>query len=188
MARIIQVLASFAVAFVLATLLLGFALRSVDIRDPRDATAQRWATVHRLSGVAAALSVVLVNSIVVTYFVGTGRWCREVAEAYNLVPTFVARSTAIKRRTFPLAVASMLVAVTIVALGGAGDPAGTFRAAPPPGLTWANLHFLAAALGICFFAWASYVEVQNIAAHHGVITEVMEEVTRIRRERGLEEC
>ena len=87
--------------FVLATGGLGYALRGFDIRDIHDAAGQRWATVHRLSGVAAAIALVLVNSIVVTYFVGTGRWCKEVSDTYQLGPTFVRRSNAIKRQHVP---------------------------------------------------------------------------------------
>ena len=92
MNKIFRVLAAFAVTFVVATLLLGLSLRGYDIRDAQDSAGQRWATVHRLSGVAAALAVVLVNSIVVTYFVGTSRWCKEVAETYQLSPTFIVRA------------------------------------------------------------------------------------------------
>ena len=84
MNSIFRVLALFAVVFVLATGCLGFSLRRFDIRDIHDTAGQRWATIHRLSGVAAAISVVLVNSIVVTYFVGTSRWCKEVSETYEL--------------------------------------------------------------------------------------------------------
>jgi len=76
--------------------------------------------------------------------------------------------------------------VGIVALGGAGDPAGTFRGTPPPGLTWTNVHFIAAAVGLCIIAWASLAQYNNIVAHHAVITDVMEEVKRIRTERGLD--
>jgi phage FluMu protein Com len=184
--NIFRVLSLFAILFVLATGCLGFALRNFDIRDVHDAAGQRWATIHRLSGVAAALAVVLVNSIVVTYFVGTSRWCKEVAETYELAPTFVRRSNAIKRRTFPLCVANMLIAVGIVALGGAGDPAGTFRGTPPPGLTWTNVHFMAAAVGLCFVAWASLAQYTNITANQAVITDVMGEVKRIRTEHGLD--
>jgi hypothetical protein len=184
--KIFRVLALFAIMFVLATGCLGFALRSVDIRDIHDTAGQRWATIHRLSGVAAALAVVLVNSIVVTYFVGTSRWCKEVAETYQLAPTFVARGNAIKRRTFPLCVANMLIAVGIVALGGAGDPAGTFRGTPPPGLTWTNVHFIAAVTGLCFIAWASLHQYANIIAQQVLINDVMGEVKRIRTERGLD--
>ncbi|HEY1600421.1 MAG TPA: hypothetical protein VGG64_12515 [Pirellulales bacterium] len=186
MNNIFRVLALFAVLFVLATGCLGYALRSFDIRDCHDATGQRLATVHRLSGVAAAITLVLVNSIVVTYFVGTSRWCKEVADTYQLSPTFVRRSNALKRGTFPLCVVNMLIAVGIVALGGAGDPAGTFRGTPPPGLTWANLHFMGAAIGLCFIGWASFAQYHNITAHQVVINDVMQEVKRIRTERGLD--
>ncbi len=186
MNKIFRVLAVFAIVFVLATLALGLSLRMHDIRDVHDAAGQRWATVHRLSGIAAALAVVLVNSIVVTYFVGTSRWCKEVCETYELSPNLIARSNVIKRRTFPLCVANMLIAVGVVALGGAGDPAGTFRGTPPPGMTWTNVHFMGAVLGLCFIAWASFAQYHNIIANHAVITDVMSDVQRIRTERGLE--
>ena len=42
------------------------------------------ATIHRLTGMAAALGVVFVESVVVTYFIGTSRWCKEVSETYQL--------------------------------------------------------------------------------------------------------
>lgn len=186
MNSIFKVLAAFSLLFVLATGCLGFALRGFDIRDKDDTTGQRLATIHRLSGVAAAITVVLANSIVVTYFVGTSRWCKEVSETYALGREFITRSAVIKRRTFPFAVSNMLIAVGIIALGGAGDPAGTFHGTPPPGLTWSNLHFMAAALGLCFIAWASVSEYSNIEANQAVIADVMQAVGRIRRERGLE--
>ena len=79
----------------------------------------------------------------------------------------------------------MLIAVGIVALGGAGDPAGTFRGTPPPGLTWTNVHFMAAIVGLGFIAWASLQQYANITANQLVISDVMGEVKRIRAERGL---
>jgi hypothetical protein len=185
LARIFTLLALLAVLAVGATLILGFGLRTVDIRDGNDQTAQRLATVHRLSGIAASIAVVFVNSIVSVYFIGASRWCKEVSDAYQLEASLVRRSNALKRRTFPLAVGNMLVVVGIIALGGAGDPAGTFRGAAPFGLTWANLHFAAAAIGLGFIVWASFIEANNIRENHRVVTEVMERVKKIRDERGL---
>lgn len=185
MARIFAVLTLLAVLAVSSTLLLGLGLRSVDIRDPMDKPAQSMATVHRLSGIAASIAVVFVNSIVVVYFIGASRWCKEVSDAYQLEKSYVTRSNILKRRTFPLAVGNMLVVVGIIALGGAGDPAGTFRAAAPFGLTWANLHFAAAGLGLCFILWSAFGEANNIRENHIVVTEVMDRVKQIRSERGL---
>jgi hypothetical protein len=64
----------FAVALMLATALLGLWIG--DLHGQTDQSVLRWGTVHRLSGIFSALMVVLVNSMAVTYFIGTGRWCR----------------------------------------------------------------------------------------------------------------
>ena len=65
----------FALTLLAATAVLGLWLG--DLHGVTEPAVLRWGTVHRLSGVFAALSVVLVNSLTVTYFIGTGRWCRR---------------------------------------------------------------------------------------------------------------
>lgn len=183
-ARIFAVLALASILFVAATLGLGLALG--DVRNPDDRVTQRWATVHRLSGVAAALAVMFANGVVVTYFVGTGRWCREVAEAYRLDPALLRASVAIKRKTFPLAVINMLAIVGVVALGGAADPGASLQLQPVGQLTWANLHFIGALLGLTILAFTSFRQWLNIQAHHEVVEAIMAQVREIRHARGLE--
>lgn len=139
-------------------------------------------TVHMLFGVAGALVVVLVNSISVTYFIGTSRWCKEVVETYGLDSGLIARSVELKRRTFPWALVSMLVVVGVGALGAAADPA-TLR---PGTESWVIPHLVGAMLGLTFIAYAFFIEGSRIAAHHAVITDIMAEVRRVRLERGLE--
>ena len=184
MNRIFPVLALFAIIFMAATLLLGLSLGELD----RNATPEtlRRATVHRLSGIAAALVVVLVDSIVITYFIGTIRWCKEVAEAYRLDPRFVRESTALKRRTFPYAALSMLVMVGVVALGGAADPAAALRLPPVAGVTWSQLHLAGAMLGLAVIGYAFFVQWTNLLANQQIIHEVTAEVRRIRLEKGLD--
>jgi hypothetical protein len=186
MNRIFTPLASIAVLLMLATLAMGLFLRSGDIRDPYDQRAQTLATWHRQTGVAAGLFVVLVNSIVVTYFVGTSRWCREVVETYSLDVELIRRSNRLKRSTFPYALASILAIVGLVALGGAADPAARVRLPPLGDLTWTNIHFAAACLALCFIAYASFIQSHNIRENHTIINDVMAEVGRIRKERGLD--
>lgn len=184
MARIFAILATFSVIAIGATLVLGLTLG--DVRNPDDLVTQRWTTIHRLSGVLAALAVMFVNGIVVTYFVGTSRWCREVTEAYDLDRTLLRRSNALKRATFPLAVVNMLVIVGIVALGGAADPGASLRLQPLGSLTWANLHLAGAFIGLTIIAFASVRQWMNIQAHHEVIEGIMAQVREIRAARGLE--
>ncbi|MGD9644086.1 MAG: hypothetical protein AB7U73_00130 [Pirellulales bacterium] len=184
MTRIFAILALFAVLFVGATAILGLSLG--DIRNPQDRDAQHWATVHRLSGVAAALAVMFVNGIAATYFIGTSRWCREVVETYGLDPALWRRSTSLKRRTFPLCVANMLLAVVMVALGGAADPGASVQLQPIGGITWAQIHLVAAFAGLAWFVYSSTLQWNNIQANRDVIDAIMIEVRRERAARGLE--
>jgi hypothetical protein len=126
--------------------------------------------------------VVLVNSIVVTYFIGTSRWCKEVSETYALDTSLVRRATALKRRTFPWAVMGMLVVVGVIALGAAADPA-TGR---PDTQAWVTPHLVGSMCGLALIAWAFFVQWQNIHANQAIIADVLAEVRRIRAERGLE--
>lgn len=165
------------------TLVLGVSLG--DVTNPLDRDTQRMATIHRLSGVAAALAVVLVNSFVVTYFIGTSRWCKEVVEAYSLDADPSRRSTRLKRRTFPLAVVSMLTVVVIAALGGAADPGAALQIQPLFGLPWAKVHLLGALAGLTLIGYSFYVQWVNIEANRQCIAVILAEVKRIRLERGL---
>jgi hypothetical protein len=181
--RIFLVLAWFALIFMAATLVIGLSLGDLGPESPPETL--QWASVHRLSGIASALVVLLVDSIAVTYFIGTSRWCKEVSEAYSLDPQFVRRSTALKRRTFPMAVASMLAIVGVVALGGAADPGGA--GLPPLGpVSWPQLHLAGSILGLAFIGYAFFVQWSNIEANRQVIDDVVAEVRRIRLEKGLE--
>lgn len=69
MEKLFRWVATFAVVLMLATAGLGLWLG--DLHGQTDPAILRWGTVHRLSGVLAALVVVLVNSMSVTYFIGT---------------------------------------------------------------------------------------------------------------------
>lgn len=187
MHRIFPVLLLGVVLMLLAALVIGLSLG--DVRDAGDTTTQRWATVHRLTGLAAAVAVMFLNGVVVTYFIGTSRWCREVVETYNLDAALAARSAALKRRAFPVTLAMMLVIVGVVALGGASDPAAALQ--PPPldvlgGVSWATLHLAGAMLGLAFLLYVAYFQWTCIFANQQVIGEILEQVRDIRAARGLD--
>ena len=172
--------ALFALVLLAATACLGLWLG--DLHGVTDPAVLRWGTVHRLTGVLAALVVVLVNSLTVTYFIGTGRWCREVVEVYGLDQAFVTRSAKLKRSAFPFAMAGMLAIVAIVALGGAADPAAG-RKGSRDWVTWHLVGGLgrAGAIAACFQA-----QLPAIRGQHALIDDVMGEVRRVRLARGLD--
>ena len=180
MDRVFSRVALLAVALMAATAGLGIWLG--DLHGQTDPAVLRWGTVHRLSGVLAALVVVLVNSMAVTYFIGTGRWCREVVEAYGLDGSYIERSRRLKRSAFPFAMLGMLAVVMIVALGGAADPAS----GRPGTQQWVTPHLIGGIGLAAAIAWCFQAQLPQIRLQHVLIEEVMTEVRDSRRRRGLD--
>ena len=181
MTRIFPTLASLSLMLFAVAATLGLAIGDLYAKPVSQATLD-WRGRHMLTGVAAALAVVLVESIVVTYFIGTSRWCKEVTETYRLPPMDLRTSTLLKRRTFPWCVLGMLTVVGVGALGAASDP-GTGR---PGTASMADVHLMAAWAGLCIVAWTYYRAWTNIAANQAVIHSIVSQVARIRAERGLD--
>jgi len=181
MTRIFLTLSVLSLVLMLTAMVMGLMIGDL-YADPITDDTLIWARAHRLTGLAAALSVVLVSSIGVTYFVGTSRWCKEVVETYQLDPRLVAESAALKRHTFPWAVSGMLAVVGVVALGGAADPA-TLRKGTA---AWTDVHLIGSIAGIGFVIWTYVACWNNIAANHRLVERIVGEVRQIRQERGLD--
>lgn len=148
-----------------------------DFGDERE-----WGALHMLVGIAAALVVVLVCSISITYFIGTNRWCREVVETYGLNAALLRESQDLKRRAFPWAVLGIMSAMVITALGAASDPGtGIVHTAE-----WVTPHFVAALAGICIIGYCFYSLWSAIIKNHFVITRIMVQVNNLRLVKELE--
>src|SRR3954452_24744819 len=182
MTRIFLTLASLSIILLVAAMTMGLSMGDLYERPMPSRETLHWASLHRLTGVAAALMVVFVESVVVTYFIGTSRWCKEVVETYQLDRSAVSASNQLKRRTFPWALAGMLGVVAVIALGGAADPASL----QPNTKAWANWHLIGAFLGIGLVAWTYLVAWNNIVANHTIISALVAEVARFRKEHGLD--
>jgi hypothetical protein len=180
MTRIHTTFSLLSLVLLAATLAIGLSVGDL-YRDPSVGTLD-LATVHRLIGMSAALAVVFVESVIVTYFVGTSRWCKEVTEAYRLDPVSVRESHRLKRRAFAVALVGMLTAVGIVALGAASDPA-TGR---PNTQAWTHFHLAAALGGLALIAWTYFAAWQYVWLNKAIIQKILAEVAEIRRQRGLE--
>ena len=143
---------------------------------------QGRARVHMYAGILASLVGLLVNSISVTYFIGTSRWCKEVVDTYRLSPDLAASSTRLKRRSFPFALLGMLTILVISALGAASDP-GTLRATTA---SWVLPHFTAAVGGLGLLAMFFWCQSELIHANTVIVEQILDKVQEIRREKGLE--
>jgi hypothetical protein len=95
MIRIFLVMAVTGTSLLGADTVLGFVAIG-DEHDPQ-AIARR---VHVLFSVATVVVLLGIHSIVYTYFVATGKWAKEVVEAYQLPDWISAHATSNKRRAF----------------------------------------------------------------------------------------
>ena len=143
--------------------------------------AKNLRTWHFYCGVIGALATVLLNSISVTYFIGTARWCTEVADAYSLPEELKKRSQSYKRSTFPWSIGAILSILAVVSLGAAADPGANFDGAE----AFVAPHQIAAIMATGFVALALFMQVGNIGRNFELIEDIVAEVGRIRAERGL---
>jgi hypothetical protein len=131
---------------------------------------------HFYLGLFAVLSSLALHCLVFIYFLGTGRWVKEVALAYALPDAPLPKLTRdLKRRTFPVALTAMLVPIATAAAG-----MGAMRQEWPWGI-----HLGLGLATLAVNGWAFVVEHRNVHVNGGIIEEVMREVDRIRAERGL---
>jgi nucleoside recognition membrane protein YjiH len=121
-------------------------------------------------------STLAIHCLIFIYFLGTGRWVKEVALAYRLPDAPLPQLTReLKRRTFPPALAAMLVVIAAAAAG-----MGAFMHVWP----WL-IHASLALATLIVNAWAFVIESRAVTDNAGVIEDVMREVERIRAEQGL---
>src|SRR5262245_58795527 len=133
--------------------------------------------IHFVLGLCAAIGVLLVHCIIFTYFLGTGRWVKEVTLAYRLPDEPLHKTTReLKRSTFPPALFAMLIAI-FTSAAGAGR---MFQSWP-----W-YVHAAGAVLTLLINLWAFRVEHRNLSANIIVLQAVLAEVDRIREAQGLE--
>ncbi len=120
MTRIFTTLAICSTGLLLTALWLGFEIGDA---SSRSAAVQSRFTMHFLIGVGALVFAILVHALVVTYFMGTGRWLEETCQAYRLGASWQTGSKNLKWRLYPAMVTSLLLLILAGASGGAADPA-----------------------------------------------------------------
>src|SRR6266496_3312176 len=114
MTRTFSVLAGLVTLLMLATIGVGLWHFSTEDRTRQNEIY----VIHFVLGLCTALGILLVHCIIFTYFLGTGRWVKEVTLAYRIPDTPLHKTTReLKRATFPPALFSMLIAIAAAAAG-----------------------------------------------------------------------
>lgn len=157
------------------------------IDDPRDMAEASLAArrLHLLTAVAGLLFAALIHAVVLTYFMGTGRWLEETTRAYRLDPRWFDESRSLKYRTIPAMIAAMALLILTAAFGAGADPASSVRFGDWFGLGPGTIHFLLAATTLGVNLAANLMEYAALDRNGRLVDEVVARVTDIRRERGL---
>lgn len=131
---------------------------------------------HFCLGLGSAMVLLLVHCLIFTYFLGTGRWVKEVTLAYHMSDEPWHKATReLKRRVFPPALFAMLIGIATAAAG-----AGAQLQAWP----W-HVHATLGTLTLLINVWAFTVELSCLRENAGVLTGVLAEVDRLRAAQGL---
>ena len=172
MTRIFTTLAAFIILALVATSVIGLWSFSLELSEFKKDVF----LLHFYLGLITALAILLVHCIIFTYFLGTGRWIKEVGLAYQLPDEPLPRLTReLKRWTFPPALFAMLSAIAATAAG-----AGAQLKEWP----W-TVHAGSALVTLLVNLWAFRVEGRNLRLNAQVIKDVLIEVDRLRAARGL---
>ena len=157
--------------------------REIDINYERFQPVQKTASFHFLFLTATALVTLLVDSLTITYLIGTGRWCKEVVDTYQLDEDLSKSATIGKRRAFPWAMGGVAIVLVLAALGAAANPGVTLGSSTS---IWIRAYQIAAVGATVASAFAFYRQFGYLRANYRIIQEILRRVAQIRRERGLE--
>ena len=131
---------------------------------------------HFILGLFTAMAVLLVHCLAITYFLGTGRWVKEVCLAYEMPDERWPRQTRdIKRGNTPYAILAMLITIATAA-AGAGRQNFDWPA-------WLHAALACVTLVVNGVVWV--VEYRNMATNLRILDEVYAEADRMRAEQGL---
>jgi NhaP-type Na+/H+ or K+/H+ antiporter len=146
------------------------------LTDGLHADASSVYLLHFLVGLFTAVGTLLTHCLIFTYFLGTGRWVKEVTLAYDLPDEpWHKRTRDLKRLVFPPALAAMLVTIATAAGGGGAQM-----------LAWPwQIHLTLAAAALLINLWAFRLEYRTVTENAAILDAVLRDVDRIRAERGL---
>jgi len=173
---------------ILSTLLLLTAVAlGLNIDDPRIATeaVQTGVQYHFLTAMGSLVFAALVHSIVLTYFVGTGRWLEETSTVYKLGDETRLENQSLKFRALAGIGFCFVFLVLVGASGAALDPASKVKFDEWGGIPGHSIHFMLVATNLGLHLVICMSHYQAIARNSQLIEHVLQQVQQIREKHGL---
>jgi len=168
-------------------LLIAAFVLGLQIDDPKvvNVAVQRGVQHHLLTALGAIVFATMVHALVLTYFMGTGRWLEETSNAYRLDAKYFQESKTLKYRTIPALVGAFVLLVVTGAFGAAADPGSPTQFAGWFGLSAATIHQISAIVTLSINAVVNYLEFTALFRNSEIIDQAMQAVREIRLAKGL---
>ncbi len=178
--RIFLTLASVSTLLLLTVFVLG-----LNIGDPRVLESQPLVSWHLLLALTGLIFATLVHAVVLTYFMGTGRWMEDVSKTYQLDDHWRVECQRLKYRVLPWMCLSLLLLLTTIGFGAAADPAARLGFSGCVGLSASTLHLLVALTTVGGNVLVNVREFHALERNGQFVNEVIAKVREIRIARGL---
>lgn len=182
MTRILLTMAALSTALLIVAFATGFQIADPTVNDP---AIQAVVSRHMLTSLAALVFAAFVHALVLTYFMGTGRWIEETSTAYRLAPDWKRNTQSIKYRVIPAMVGCLLLLVATGATGTAADPASPVAFGRGGPFSPSRLHLVVSSITLAVNLLVHLQELAAIRRNGELVTGILAEVKRIRSERGL---
>lgn len=185
MKRIFLTLTVLANITLLIASVLGWQVGDTTFLKGRDPDVNARIGNHLLVGLGALTSATMVHALLLTYFMGTGRWIEETSQAYRLSADWYRESQRTKYGILPGILVSFLMLVLTGALGAVADPATAVSLEKTLGINDSTLHFSAAVCTWIVNLIVNMTQYFAITKNSAIVEGVLAEVRRIRIEKGL---
>ncbi len=155
------------------------------IGDPKLAESQSLVSWHLMLALSGLVFAALVHALVLTYFMGTGRWMEDVSKAYQLDDCWKRECQRLKYGVLPAMSLCLLLLLVTVGFGAAADPASRTGFEGWFGLSAGSWHLLIATLTVGANFFTNVRQFQALERNGELIQEVVAKVREIRIARGL---
>ena len=178
MNQIFLFLASLANVALFVTFYLGWRIEDAGLLSE---AALRQTSMHFQFALASASFALLVHAVVLTYFMGTGRWIQETTEAYRFQAAASDQNIRLKYRVLPGMMACLLLIIVTCAFGAIADPASNAQMEHS-----ATIHLTLALATVIINLLVSVLQYNAILKNTALVDLVYRNVLKVRQERGLD--
>ncbi|RLT20406.1 MAG: hypothetical protein DWI29_03935 [Planctomycetota bacterium] len=185
MKRIFLTLALLANITLMVAFVMGWQVGDPATLNGRDPDVNDRIGTHLLVGLGALTSATMVHALLLTYFMGTGRWIEETSQAYRLSSEWYRQNQRTKYGILPGILGSFLMLVVTGSLGAVADPATVLSLERTLGINDSTLHFAAAVCTWIVNLIVNMTQYLAITKNSAIVEGVLAEVRRIRIEKGL---